>query len=93
MEFPLFPDSPYRVDKCTTGQIGISVFNCTVTAPDCATGDIQGAGNLDGGLTLDRYPDRGEVLDSELVVTVSVGADLSCRASCFTKIPVTVERL
>ncbi len=92
-EFPSYPGAPYRIDDCVSDLIGVSRFECSVVAPDCVTGDIQGPGDLDGALQLDRYPNRGEVRTGELVVTVAVGADPSCRRSCFTKIPVTVERL
>lgn len=91
-EFPQYPIAPYRIDKCEE-EIGIGRFECTATAPDCITGSLEGPGTVRGGFTLSRYPDQSEVLSGELSVTVAVGSDVSCRSSCSTKIPVSVERL
>jgi len=77
--------------ECSMGP-GIG-FDCNATAPDCAMGNIGGAGHVSAGLPLSRFPERGKTTSTELIVNVTVGADTSCYSSCTTKIPATITRL
>lgn len=89
-EFPQFPVSPFKIGTCATGVTG-EAFDCEATAPNCASGDLAGSGAVSGGSS--RRPKPGEVLNADYVIGVYVGADLACMSSCFTKIPITIERL
>ena len=91
-EFPQYPASPFKLGECSMGPLGLG-FECRATAPDCAMGDVAGSGHVNGGPTLSRFPKRGETMSTELVLSVAAGADASCRASCLTKIPATIEML
>ena len=89
-EFPQFPASPFQIGTCATGVTGLA-FDCEATSPNCATGDLAGSGSVRGGSS--RRPKPGEVLNADYIITVNVGADLACMSACFTKIPITIERL
>lgn len=68
-EFPQYPASAFKLGECSMGPaIG---FDCTATAPDCAIGNIGGAGHVSAGLPLSRFPERGETTSTELIVNVT----------------------
>ncbi len=89
-EFPQFPVSPFLVETCSTAATGEG-FSCEATAPNCAIGDGLGSGSVSA--SFGPRPKPGEVLHADFTIGVYVGADLACRSSCFTKIPITIERL
>lgn len=89
-ELPQYPASPFTLGKCQGGRIGFLGFECEATAPECASGDIEGPGTIrESGIGV--RPKWGEVLDSEFTITLGAGADTSCFSACSTKIPITIE--
>lgn len=87
-EFPTYPESPFRIGLCGTGYAGNLGFDCTATAPDCAGGGEPG-GNVRAFVA--RLPEGGALLDTVYTVSVVAGTQGAC--SCFTKIPITIQRL
>jgi hypothetical protein len=89
-ELPQYPASPFSLGRCQGGRIGFLGFECSVTAPECASGDITRPGTIRvSGIGV--RPKWGEVLDSEFTITLGVGADTACLSACLTKIPITIQ--
>jgi hypothetical protein len=89
-EFPQHPASPITVGGCGTGYAGNLGFACTATAPDCG-GAAQTEGSVRAFVT--RMPEGDAPVNSEFTVSVAAGGDTSCRASCLTRIPITIQRI
>jgi hypothetical protein len=89
-EFPRYPASPITVGACATGHTGNLGFACTATAPDCG-GPAQTGGSVRAFVT--RMPEGDAPVNSEYTVSVAAGGDTSCRSSCLTRIPITIQRI
>jgi hypothetical protein len=89
-EFPQHPDSPITIGACATGYTGNLGFDCMATAPDCG-GPAQTGGSVRAFVT--RMPEGDAPVNSEYTVSVAAGSDTSCRSSCLTRIPITIQRM